>query len=149
MIKITTPVQGYTGTDCGIIFENGSATVETLSEHVYNWFKTHGYTVEGELDVPVTDPEAGKTEQPKTKAELIEEAKALGIENIKSKATVAELQELIANKKAELEAAASGSEDPNASNPENGEENGEPENGDPVTDPEAGEQGNEDSKGGE
>lgn len=147
MIKISTPVQGYNGIDCGVRFENGFAEVETLSEHVINWFKDHGYTVEGEPTVEA-NPEAGENsgEQPKTKAQLIEEAKELGIENIKSKATIAEIEKLIADKKEELEAL--GNADPETSNPEDGEENGDS-NETPEANPEAGEQGNEDSKGGE
>ena len=141
MIKISTPVQGYNGIDCGVRFENGFAEVETLSEHVINWFKDHGYTVEGEPTVEA-NPEAGENsgEQPKTKAQLIEEAKELGIENIKSKATNAEIEKLIADKKAELEALEN-----NDGNPESGN----PETGAPAGNPESGELGNEDPEKGE
>ena len=141
MIKISTPVQGYNGIDCGVRFENGFAEVETLSEHVINWFKDHGYTVEGEPTVEA-NPEAGENsgEQPKTKAQLIEEAKELGIENIKSKATNAEIEKLIADKKAELEALENNDGNPKSGNPETGA---------PAGNPESGELGNEDPEKGE
>ena len=51
MIKIKTPVIGYNGIDCGVRFENGIGVAEDLSEHVINWFKDQGYTVE-ETDEP-------------------------------------------------------------------------------------------------
>lgn len=173
MIKIKTPVIGYNGIDCGVRFENGIGVAEDLSEHVINWFKDQGYTVEetdepkakepettpetdnidnGEAgdDVPEDNnagiPEVPETGDEKSKAELLEEAKALGIENIRSKATKAEIEKLIADKKEELEAL--GNADPETSNPEAGEENGDS-NETPEANPEAGEQGNEDSKGGE
>ncbi len=146
MIKIKTPVPGYNGIDCGVRFENGEATVESLLPHVLAWFKTQGYTVEEDEvqeEVPVIeestpeadntdngdeDPEnndAGESEEPeageeKTKAELLEEAKALGIENIRSKATKDEIIQLINDKKVELEALADNGNSDNE-NPEAGE----------------------------
>ena len=61
---------------------------------------------------------------------MLEEAKALGIENIRSKATKAEIEDLINDKKIELEALA-------------GDGNSDNEN------PEAGEAGDEDPEKGE
>lgn len=152
MIKIKTPVNGYNGVDCGVRFENGKAEVEALSDHVLNWFIAQGYTVElEEVEAPLTpneDPEAGKNagnpdEKPLTKAELLEKAKALGIENIKSKPTNAELEELIAAKEAELKATELEKENEGESG------NVDPEAGTPNEDPEAGEQENEDPEKGE
>lgn len=144
MIKIKTPVIGYNGIDCGVRFENGIGVAEDLSEHVINWFKDQGYTVE-ETDEPKAkepetapkadntdngdeDPEnndAGEPEVPeageeKSKAELLEEAKALGIENIRSKATKDEIIQLINDKKVELEALADNGNSDNE-NPKAGE----------------------------
>lgn len=157
MIKISTPVPGYNGIDCGVRFENGIGVAEDLSEHVINWFKDQGYTVEETDEPKVKEPEAtpetdntdngeagdnvpednnaGEPEVPetgedKTRAELLEEAKALGIENIRSKATKAEIEDLINDKKIELEALA-------------GDGNSDNEN------PEAGEAGDEDPEKGE
>lgn len=160
MIKIKTPVIGYNGIDCGVRFENGEATVETLLPHVLAYFRVHGYIVEEdevqvvEEETPEADntdngesnPEenndAGEPEVPeageKTKAELLEEAKALGIENIRSKATKDEIQELINDKKIELEALAG-----------NGDSNEDPEAGNEEETPEAGEAGDEDPEKGE
>lgn len=147
MIKIKTPVIGYNGIDCGVRFENGIGVAEDLSEHVINWFKDQGYTVE-ETDEPIEkepeatpeventdngeagddvpeDNDAGEPEVPeageeKSKAELLEEAKALGIENIRSKATKDEIIQLINDKKVELEALADNGNSDNE-NPEAGE----------------------------
>lgn len=164
MIKIKTPVIGYNGIDCGVRFENGIGVAEDLSEHVINWFKDQGYTVE-ETDEPIEkepeatpeventdngeagddvpeDNDAGEPEVPeageKSKAELLEEAKALGIENIRSKATKAEIEDLINDKKIELEALES-----------NGDSNEDPEAGKEEETPEAGEVGDEDPEKGE
>lgn len=146
MIKIKTPVIGYNGIDCGVRFENGEATVETLLPHVLAYFRVHGYIVEEdevqvvqvvEEETPEADntdngesnPEenndAGEPEVPeageeKSKAELLEEAKALGIENIRSKATKDEIIQLINDKKVELEALADNGNSDNE-NPEAGE----------------------------
>ena len=146
MIKIKTPVIGYNGIDCGVRFENGEATVETLLPHVLAYFRVHGYRVEEdevqvvqvvEEETPEADntdngesnPEenndAGEPEVPeageeKSKAELLEEAKALGIENIRSKATKDEIIQLINDKKVELEALADNGNSDNE-NPEAGE----------------------------
>ena len=147
MIKIKTPVIGYNGIDCGVRFENGIGVAEDLSEHVINWFKDQGYTVEetdepkakepettpetdntdnGEAgyDVPEDNnagiPEVPETGEDKTRAELLEEAKALGIENIRSKATKGEIEQLINDKKIELEALADNGNSDNE-NPKAGE----------------------------
>lgn len=153
MFKINAPEKHYKGVTSGIVFVNGTATAE-LDTFSKDWFLSKGYTLEEIKDTPtaktgtpVEDPEAGKNtgnqEKPVTKAELLEKAKSLGIE-VKSKATNAELEKLIADKGAEIKAAElkaqeelknSGAEDPEA--------------GTPVTDPEAGEQGNGDSEKGE
>ena len=163
MIKIKTPVPGYNGIDCGVRFENGEATVETLLPHVESYFRVHGYIVESdeveEVEVieeetpeadntdngesnPGENNDAGEPEVPeageKSKAELLEEAKALGIENIRSKATKAEIEELINDKKIELEALES-----------NGDSNEDPEAGKEEETPEAGEVGDEDPEKGE
>ena len=63
----------------------------------------------------------------KTKAELLEEAKALGIENIRSKATKDEIEKLIADKKVELEVLESNDSD--KEDPKTGEENEDLEGG--------------------
>ncbi len=153
MFKINAPEKNYKGVTSGIAFSNGTATAE-LDAFTKDWFLSKGYTLEeikstpvANNGAPVTDPEAGKNtgdqEKPITKAELVKKAKELGIE-VKSKATNAELEKLIADKEAEIAAAAlkaqeelknSGTEDPEA--------------GAPVTDPEAGAQGNGDSEKGE
>ncbi len=153
MFKINAPEKNYKGVTSGIAFSNGTATAE-LDAFTKDWFLSKGYTLEEikstpvvNAGAPVTDPEAGKNtgdqEKPITKAELLKKAKELGIE-VKSKATNAELEKLIADKEAEIAAAAlkaqeelknSGAEDPEA--------------GAPVTDPEAGAQGNGDSEKGE
>lgn len=150
MVKIIAPEKNYKGVTSGIVFVNGIATAE-IDAFTKDWFISKGYTLE-ELEFTPTgeqneDPEAGTTnnvvEKPITKAELLEKAKALGIE-VKSKATNAELEKLIADKEAEIAAAElkaqeelknSGAEDPEA--------------GAPVEDPEAGTQGNGDSEKGE
>ncbi|MBR4693992.1 MAG: hypothetical protein IKP07_04200 [Bacilli bacterium] len=146
MIKIKTPVIGYNGIDCGVRFENGEATVETLLPHVLAYFRVHGYIVEEdevqevqvvEEETPEADntdngesnpeenndagePEVPETGEEKSKAELLEEAKALGIENIRSKATKDEIIQLINDKKVELEALADNGNSDNE-NPEAGE----------------------------
>lgn len=155
MYKITAPENHYKGVTSGIVFANGTATAE-LDAFTKDWFIGKGYNVE-EIKTTTTpvpqgtpneDPEAGKNvgnpdEKPLTKAELLEKAKALGIENIKSKPTNAELEELIAAKEAELKAAELEKENEGESG------NVDPEAGTPNEDPEAGEQGNEDPEKGE
>ena len=156
MFKINAPEKHYKGVTSGIVFVNGTATAE-LDTFSKDWFLSKGYTLEEIKDTPtakagapVEDPEAGKNtgnqEKPVTKAELLEKAKALGIE-VKSKATNAELEKLIADKEAEIVAAElkaqeelknSGAEDPPTAKA-----------GAPVEDPEAGTQGNGDSEKGE
>lgn len=153
MFKIIAPEKHYKGVTSGIVFSNGIATAE-LDAFTKDWFINKGYTLEEIKDTPVvntgtpvTDPGAGKntgnTEKPITKAELIGKAKELGIE-VKSKATNAELEKLIADKEAEIAAAElKAQEELKNSGAKN------PEAGAPVTDPEAGTQGNGDSGKGE
>ena len=154
MVKIIAPEKNYKGVTSGIVFVNGIATAE-IDAFTKDWFISKGYTLE-ELEFTPTptgeqneDPEAGTTnnvvEKPITKAELIEKAKALGIE-VKSKATNADIQKLIDAKEAELEAEAKKLAAINAT--ENSG-NVDPEAGEQNEDPEAGKQGNEGSEGGE
>ncbi len=156
MYKITAPEKFYKGVTSGIVFVNGTATAE-LDAFTKDWFISKGYNVEDIKAPTVATPEAGTTnedpengnntgnqgEKPLTKAELMEKAKALGIENIKSKITNAELEELIANKEAELKAAELEKDNEGESG------NVDPEAGTTNEDPEAGEQGNEDPEKGE
>lgn len=125
MITIKTPVAGYNGIDCGVKFENGVGVVDTLAEHVINWFKDQGYIVEidkslegqksnsenleiqQELNDESPEPTPVVSQDntsDKTIDELKKEAKALGIESIRNKATKAEIIKLINDKKLELEA---------------------------------------------
>lgn len=152
LYKITAPEKNYKGVTSGIVFTKGEAIAE-LDVFSLEWFKEKGYTVEKtgkpneklkkektETTGKVETPEAGatgeqNTETPedgdeKTKADLLEEAKALGIENIRSKATKAEIEKLINDKRIELEALES-----------EGNSNNE--------DPEAGATGDEDPEKGE
>ncbi|MBO5475527.1 MAG: hypothetical protein J5982_03345 [Bacilli bacterium] len=153
MYKITAPEKFYKGVTSGIVFVNGTATAE-LDAFTKDWFISKGYEVE-EIKTTAApqgksneDPNAGKNtdnqgEKPLTKAELVEKAKALGIENIKNKITNAELEELIANKEAELKAAELEKENEGESG------NVDPEAGKSNEDPNAGEQGKEDPEKGE
>ena len=153
MYKINAPEKHYKGVTSGIVFVNGTATAE-LDTFSKDWFLSKGYTLEEIKDTPtakagapVEDPEAGKNtgnqEKPVTKAELLEKAKALGIE-VKSKATNAELEKLIADKEAEIAAAELKAQEELKNRSEE-----DPEAGTPVEDPEAGTQGNGDSEKGE
>jgi hypothetical protein len=125
MITIKTPVAGYNGIDCGVKFENGVGVVDTLAEHVINWFKDQGYIVEidksleekksNSEDLEIQQELNDGSPEPtpvvsqdntsdKTIDDLKKEAKALGIESIRNKATKAEIIKLINDKKLELEA---------------------------------------------
>ncbi len=167
MLKITSPEKHYNGVTSGVTFTNGVAIAE-LDNFSKEWFIEKGYIVE-ETDTPKVEtpvvnpvnenPEAGEqgsnqdesnnndslkgnddTSKPKTKAELLEEAKELGIEGIRNKATNKEIEDLIADKKAELEALGDNGAS-NDGNPEAG--NNENEN------PETGATGDEDPEKGE
>lgn len=140
MYKITAPEKFYKGVTSGIVFNNGTAAAE-IDAFTKDWFISKGYQVEEIKDTTTfnaapqgnEDPNVGNNtgnqgEKPLTKAELMEKAKALGIEEINSKTTNAKLEELIANKETELKAAEldkdnegnsgttapQGNEDPNA-----------------------------------
>lgn len=156
MIKISTPVPGYNGIDCGIRFENGLGIVEKLPKHIIEWFRVQGYIVEEDevvVEAPVVinesnkependnnenvggnkdeDPKNEESDNEKTKAELLEEAKVLGIENIRSKATKAEIEQLINDKKIELEALAGNGDSDNGDSGDEDLKDKEPENEDP------------------
>lgn len=46
MAKIYAPNKQYTGVSAGVTFVNGVG--ETSDPHLLEWFREHGYTVEGE-----------------------------------------------------------------------------------------------------
>ncbi len=152
MYKISSKEKNYNGLTSGIVFNKGVATVESLDTFTKNWFIQKGYIVEeikstdsdtvektkedsktGEETTPKSEEnldnnqETEDLDKDKTKAELLEEAKALGIENIRSKATKDEIEKLIADKKVELEALESNDSD--KEDPKTGEENEDLEGG--------------------
>lgn len=51
IIKAPTP---FNGVRCGVRFENGVGECDT--EHIVQWFTTHGYTVEGGESAPTDKP---------------------------------------------------------------------------------------------
>ncbi|MBQ2870923.1 hypothetical protein IJE86_04425 [bacterium] len=147
MVKIIAPEKGYRGLVSGIVFTDGIGTAE-IDAFTKEWFLSKGYTIEeiedntpaatSETGAPAGNPEKEEV-KPLTKAELTKIATDLGIE-VKSKATNAEIEKLIADKKAELEA---------LSNNDGNPETGNPETGAPAGNPESGELGNEDPEKGE
>lgn len=72
MAKITTPVKGFTGKVVGVTFADGVG--ETEDEAAVSYFRRHGYGVE------VASKPADKPIEKWTKAELLEHAKAHGID---------------------------------------------------------------------
>lgn len=71
MAKIIAPNEQYTGVSAGITFINGVG--ETADPYLIEWFKEHGYTVEGEA---AEDPEDDEL-----KGLSIDELKAYAIEH--------------------------------------------------------------------
>lgn len=147
MVKITAPEKGYSGVTSGVTFTRGVANAE-IDAFTKSWFESKGYIIEemednntpatSQTGAPAGNPEK-EEKKPLTKAELTEIATGLGIE-IKGKLTNAEIEKLIADKKAELEA---------LSNNDGNPETGNPETGAPAGNPESGELGNEDPEKGE
>ena len=88
MVKIRTPVKGFTGTVIGVAFADGSGIAETESQIAY--FERHGYTVEAEA----------KTLDENTKAELEAIASDEGVE-FKSPINKPDLVALIQAKRSE------------------------------------------------
>ena len=88
MVKIRTPVKGFTGTVIGVAFADGSGIAETESQIAY--FERHGYTVEAEA----------KTLEDNTKAELEAIAVAESVE-FKSPINKPDLVALIQAKRSE------------------------------------------------
>lgn len=52
-VKIYSPVSGFSGESAGIQFRNGVG--ETDNPWLIQWFKDHGYKVEGQLAEPAAD----------------------------------------------------------------------------------------------
>lgn len=47
-MKIYAPVKDATGVWCSVYFKNGVG--ETKNPHLIEWFKNHGYKIEGEME---------------------------------------------------------------------------------------------------
>lgn len=57
-MKINAPNKQYNGISAGVTFTNGSA--ETDHPHLIEWFREHGYGVEGDLDKKQGRKKAGE-----------------------------------------------------------------------------------------
>ena len=88
MVKVTAPVEGYTGTVIGVVFVDGSGIAETESQIAY--FERHGYELEA----------ATKTLDENTKAELEAIASGEGVE-FKNPINKSDLLALIQAKRSE------------------------------------------------
>lgn len=58
MAKIYAPNRQFTGVSASVNFINGVG--ETGDPHLLHWFKTHGYTIEGENEKPKDGKKGGK-----------------------------------------------------------------------------------------
>jgi hypothetical protein len=93
-MKIYTPVKGATGVWCSVYFQNGVG--ETKNPHLIEWFRNHGYRIEGDEVKPVVDvADATPDFDAMTFTELKKWANANGygdkIKNIKSKSKLLEV----------------------------------------------------------
>lgn len=77
-MKIYTPVKGATGVWCSVYFKNGVG--ETKKPHLIEWFRKHGYGVEGDHIKAVVDVAAATPDfDSMTVAELKDWMKANGL----------------------------------------------------------------------
>jgi len=103
-MKIYAPVKNATGVWCSVHFKNGVG--ETKNPHLIDWFKKHGYRVEGEVnlvkevvndevEVPNDEVEAEVDFESMTPNQLREWMKANGlgskIKNIRNKEKLIEI----------------------------------------------------------
>lgn len=93
-MKIYTPVKGATGVWCSVYFYNGVG--ETKNPHLIEWFRKHGYGIEGDETQSVADvADATPDFDSMTFTELKEWANANGygekIKTIRSKAKLLEV----------------------------------------------------------
>lgn len=76
-MKIYTPVKGATGVWCSVYFKDGVG--ETKKPHLIEWFRNHGYMIEGDpvevADVAAVTPDFDSM----TVAELKDWMKANGL----------------------------------------------------------------------
>ena len=95
-MKIYAPVKDATGVWCSVYFKDGVG--ETKNPHLIEWFRTHGYKIEGEVEKESTDVVTESTE-PNFEAMSVEELRAwmksngLGskVKNIKNKEKLIEI----------------------------------------------------------
>lgn len=95
-MKIYAPVKDATGVWCSVYFKNGVG--ETKNPHLIEWFRTHGYKIEGEVEKESTDVVTESTE-PIFETMSVEELRAwmkangLGskVKNIKNKEKLIEI----------------------------------------------------------
>jgi hypothetical protein len=95
-MKIYAPVKDATGVWCSVHFKNGVG--ETKNPHLIEWFRTHGYRIEGEVE---KEPTTVVTEsiEPNFEAMNVDELRAwmkangLGskVKNIKNKERLIEI----------------------------------------------------------
>ena len=103
-MKIYAPVENATGVWCSVHFKNGVG--ETKNPHLIDWFRSHGYKVEGdvepvkevvkdEVEVPVDRVETEPDFESMNPNELREWMKANGlgskIKNIRNKEKLIEI----------------------------------------------------------
>ena len=95
-MKIYAPVKDATGVWCSVYFKNGVG--ETKNPHLIEWFRTHGYRIEGEVEKESTVVVTESTE-PDFEAMSVDELRAwmkangLGgkVKNIKNKEKLIEI----------------------------------------------------------
>ncbi len=95
-MKIYAPVKDATGVWCSVHFKNGVG--ETKNPHLIEWFRTHGYRIEGEVEKESTSVVTESIE-PNFEAMSVDELRAwmkangLGskVKNIKNKEKLIEI----------------------------------------------------------
>lgn len=90
--KVHTPVKGYTGVVAGVAFADGVG--ETTDKNALAYFARHGYQVGGSSEG------SGSSNSGPTKAQLVEEAKQLGLDTSGNKR---DLEKRIADHKKQAE----------------------------------------------
>ena len=95
-MKIYAPVKDATGVWCSVYFKNGVG--ETKNPHLIEWFKNHGYKIEGENEEVPTEVETVSNEldfESMSVDELREWMKSNGlgskVKNIKNKEKLIEI----------------------------------------------------------